>query len=102
MNDKQALALLEKTADKLKKDGYNLLLFASKPTSKTAADDTKESIVGVMEASKPSDLIAALSDWILIDTRFASVFLTVIQQAKDVLAESTNFEDNRNDKIAGL
>lgn len=45
MTKEQALQLIEKTADQLKKGGFNFFLFASKPTGARMPGFTEQSIL---------------------------------------------------------
>lgn len=88
MTKEQALQLIEKTADQLKKGGFDFLLFASKPTGARMAGFTEQSIVAIMEAGKPADLTSALTTYAIDEPRFTGLLMCVCQQIDDIMDDA--------------
>lgn len=92
MTKEQALQLIEKTANKLEKGGFDFLLFASKPTGEKVSGFAEQSIVAMMEANQPADLVSAIATHALEEPRFMGVLLTVHQQIDNILEDARKHE----------
>lgn len=92
MTKEQALQLIEKTADQLKKGGFDFLLFASKPTGARMPGFTEQSIVAIMEANKPADLVSGLTTYALDEPRFTGLLMCVCQQVDDIMDDARKHE----------
>lgn len=92
MTKEQVLQLIEKTADLLKKGGFDFFLFASRPTGERTAGFTEQSIVAMMEANKPADLVSSLTTYALDEPRFTGLLMCVCQQVDDIMDDSRKHE----------
>ena len=80
LTKEEVLQLLDKTADKLKKGGYNLLLIASKPNGAKMPQNT----VAVAEGTS-AELISTLVDYATGEPKFMAVMMCAQQQIADLI-----------------
>lgn len=92
MSKEQALQIIEKTADQLKKGGFNLFLFASKPTGATVPGFAEQSIVAMLDANHTADLISSLVGYTLNDPQFMNILMCVHQQIYDLIEDAKKHE----------
>ena len=99
MTKEQASQLINDTADKLKKGGFNYLLFASKPTGKKMSGFAEQSIVAMIEALSPADFISALVGYAFDEPKFMGTLISVTQQLNYIIESDRQHDLEEQDNL---